>query len=424
LSPIKVAVLVDLYLDEQAGGHVKAWQRFAEAALTAPSLLDLTVYFLGDSASTETLGPNVRYRRLPARLGTRMLGLNSGAGHTDLASWHPRLAAELPAHDLVQATSSFAFARTALKLAAAGGPPCLNSLHTDVVRFTRIYAEQMLRGWLPWRWLQSLVVERLAIPARASRQQQRTLDALLAQSPHVFASNPEDLDYAARLVGASHVSLLRRGINHTRFNPALRDRDWLAARFGIPPDRVALLFAGRIDATKRPELVAAVTRELLDAGLPVQLLLAGQGSGLPAIEALLGQHLTAPGLLDQPTLARVMASSDVFVFPSETETIGNVAIEAKASGLPVVVSSLGASRQTVQAPGVDGYCVIGSSVADWRQVIEPLVRDPALRARVSAQARAQVAAAWPDWATVLLQDLLPVWQRHARTVRQPEAGSA
>ncbi|HAZ60706.1 MAG TPA: hypothetical protein DCY89_03935, partial [Gammaproteobacteria bacterium] len=91
----RVAVLVDLPLVPAAGGHVKCWERFAEAAVAAPGELDLTVFFLGERPETRELAPHVRYRLLPARLGTRDLRLESGAGHTDLAGWHPRLAREL-----------------------------------------------------------------------------------------------------------------------------------------------------------------------------------------------------------------------------------------------------------------------------------------------------------------------------------------
>ena len=414
MKPLRVAVLVDLYLDAEAGGHVKCWQRFAEAAVGLEDLLDLTVFFLGSTPGTESLSPNVRYRRLPPRLGTRALGLNSGAGHTDLAGWHPALAEELRGRlDLNQATSGFAFARTALKLQAQGGAPCLNSLHTDVVRFTRIYAADILRAWLPSEGLQRWVIDGLQVPERASRYLERQLNHLLRQSPHVFAANPEDLAATASLLGAGRVSHLRRGIEPARFSPSLRDRAWLQARFGIAPATTVLLFAGRVDASKRPSLVADIGLSLRAEGLDVQVCIAGEGAERAVLQSRLGPALVAPGVLAQDELARLMASSDVFVFPSETETIGNVAIEAKACGLPVVVAAHGAVRQTVITPGVDGFLVAGDALPAWLDVVRPLVVDPALRAEVSA-ASLQSAAAWPDWRRVLVEDLVPVWQRWAR----------
>jgi glycosyltransferase involved in cell wall biosynthesis len=418
----RVAVLVDLPLESAAGGHVKCWERFAEAAVAAPGELDLTVFFLGEEAETRELAPHVRYRLLPACLGTRRLGLESGAGHTDLASWHPGLARELADIPVLQATSSFAFARTARRLALRSPRHAyLNALHTDVVRFTRVYARRLLEGWLPGAWLRGLLLDRLDLPGLAAARIGRRLAALLEPAEHVFAANPEDLAFAAGLVGPERTSLLRRGIDRRRFDPARRDRAWLEARFGIAPGTVVLLFAGRVDATKRAGFTGELAAALRAEGLPVCLLVAGEGADLPHLRARLGDGLIAPGVLDQDTLARVMASSDLFVFPSLTETIGNVAIEARASGLPVLVAAAGAARQALGARGEGGVAVAGDTPADWLAALRPLVVDAGRRQQLSAAAAADSRRDWPDWLGVLRADLLPVWQAAALRCAVPSA---
>lgn len=419
---LRVAALVDLYADENAGGHVKAWQRFAEAATHIPGDLDLTVYFLGDPPGTEPLSGTVRYRRLRPALGTRRLGLAQGAGHTDLARFHTALARELPAYDIIQATSVFAFARTAAALARRGGPPVLQALHTDVAAFARIYAPEVIGRFLPVPPLARAVTRAFSIPERSGQAMAAREAQLLKESAHVFAANPKDAERAAALVGSERVSLLRRGIDNTRFSPARRDRHWLAMETGLPETAFIALFAGRIDATKKALLAAQAVSELIGQGYDIHLVLAGCGQAEADIAALLGPRAHFVGQADQDRLARLMASSDAFLFPSETETIGNVAIEAKAAGLPILVAAGTAPCQAIAVPGRDGIVVDGTAgptpAEAWAAALAPLIADPALRAGISAAARAHVEAAWPGWPEVVRADLLPVWRRIGGRPRQ------
>src|ERR1700750_3178688 len=92
-APLRVASLVCLHRTQSAGGHVKSWERFAKAAMQFPRELDLTVHFLGQTESVETLAPNVRYHtHLPQRGTERLPFLNHVPDHTDLANYHPALA--------------------------------------------------------------------------------------------------------------------------------------------------------------------------------------------------------------------------------------------------------------------------------------------------------------------------------------------
>src|SRR5436309_4136888 len=89
--PLKVGVLVDLMLTPDAGGHVKCWQRLAEAAAGFPDRLDLTVHFNGQQPRRIELAPNVRYELMPPVFSTARLVRNV-PDHTDLGLWHPQLA--------------------------------------------------------------------------------------------------------------------------------------------------------------------------------------------------------------------------------------------------------------------------------------------------------------------------------------------
>ena len=85
-SRLRVGVLVDLPLGPRSGGHVRCWERLAQAALDFPDALDLTVHFIGETSEGRALGETVRYRLLPPVFGTERLSfLSHVPDHTDLA---------------------------------------------------------------------------------------------------------------------------------------------------------------------------------------------------------------------------------------------------------------------------------------------------------------------------------------------------
>ncbi|MBL8671767.1 MAG: glycosyltransferase [Alphaproteobacteria bacterium] len=411
-------MLVDLEWGPRAGGHVKCWERFAEAAAMVPDAVDLTVYFLGHAEGEIEVASNARYRLLAPLLGTnRFRLLKQGAGDTDLAPYHPKLARLLAEHDVLHATDVFTFARTALRVAQRNRLPFVTSIHTDVAAFTRVYAREIIERATSRAWMRRLLLERLDLPDRFARQMGRRVAAMVAASDRVLVSRPSDRALAAKLVGAERVSRLRRGVDSERFSPRHRDQERLRRHFGIPEDRPILLFAGRIDDSKRAMVAAEAARKLMDAGHPVHSLFVGEGADMEGIRRLLGPTATLPGSLSQDMLAWIYASADVFVFPSESEVMPNVVAEAKASGLPVVVSARDGGAQLVERSGVDGIVVQGRDPADWARAIAPLVADAVKRAEVAYQARKSVIERWPSWLDVLRADLLPVWQAAARQRR-------
>jgi glycosyltransferase involved in cell wall biosynthesis len=193
-----------------------------------------------------------------------------------------------------------------------------------------------------------------------------------------------------------------RGVNGEQFSPAHRShvtREELA-----PGAEVILLYVGRLAPEKRlPLLLEAfpLVRERAreqageQAGIDVGLVLVGGGP----IEAELrkrpvpGIHLA--GYRTGLDLARAYASADVFAFPSDTETFGNVVLEAMASGLPVVGVDRGGVRDSI-FPGETGYLTPPGEVEPFAQALLGLVKDPLLRARMGTRARAEAEGrTWP-----------------------------
>jgi glycosyltransferase involved in cell wall biosynthesis len=284
-------------------------------------------------------------------------------------------------------------------------------MHTDLPMFSEIYTAEIVRRTFGDGVLGRIILNDAKAGARSREGMRRKVDDMIHRSDHFLSANREDLRRAARIVGAKNVSRLRRGVDKARFNPDRRDRERLEARFGIPVDCPILLFVGRIDATKRALFAAAVARRVIDGGQDLRFLAIGEGAEKPAIADLLGDKAVLPGFVPQEDLAWIYPGADCFLFPSETETVGNVVIEAKASGLPVLVADHAASSLHIRRQNEDGFILSTSDPAAWRQTVASLLRSAELRRRIGAEARRTIEDDWPSWRDVVEEDLLPVWRR-------------
>ena len=192
---------------------------------------------------------------------------------------------------------------------------------------------------------------------------------------------------AVRLAGlgvpGSQVWRVPRGVDLGLFDPARRDR----ARLGWG-DEPVVLYVGRLSREKNLDLLAAAWRSVRAARPDARLVVVGDG---PARATLAGcDGATLLGTLHGEALAAVFASADVFAFPSETETFGNVVVEAAASGLPTVVVRKGAAHEHVIA-GETGEIVAPGDAPAFAAAIGALLADPLRRAAMARAAREHAA---------------------------------
>jgi glycosyltransferase involved in cell wall biosynthesis len=181
------------------------------------------------------------------------------------------------------------------------------------------------------------------------------------------------------------VKPLPRWVDTTLFSPAKRDPQ-LALRWRRG-GRVSYLYAGRVSREKNLELLVAAFK-LLSSAWPASLVVAGDGPYRGAMEAALeGWPVVFLGFQDQETLATTYASCDAFVFPSATDTFGNVVLEAQASALPVIVSDRGGPRELI-VQGRTGFAVPAGDVAAFAAAMACLAADQPLAGRMGARARA------------------------------------
>jgi len=195
-----------------------------------------------------------------------------------------------------------------------------------------------------------------------------------------------------RGIPAEKLKILPRGLDTRLFHPAKRDARFWQLR-GLREDEVGMLFVGRISKEKNLDTLVASTRRLAEWKLPVRPLFVGDGPYLAEMKRLLPDALFT-GYLRGEELANAYASADFFVFPSTTDTFGNVVLEAQASGLPVIVSDVGGPRDLVQH-GRDGFITKALDSGELAEAIRRLVEDPKLRERMGLLARGRVETR--DW---------------------------
>ncbi len=413
-TPLCVGVLVDLERHPAAGGHVKFWERIGAAVARNPDGIDLTVHFQGDEPGVEHVAPNVRFVHLPPVFSTRRIKwLSTLPDHTDLAPRHNGLASLLGNYDVLHTTDAyFAYARTAESYARGNGIPLVTSLHTNTPALTlaqsRLIFARLLNG--------SPIARTVRLPEYIGNRMQRRLIRHLKHCRYAHLSEGmRQLGETAGCCGREW-GVLRRGIDRDLFHPAKRDRSRLLEDYGISSNSFLLCYVGRIDASKQVGLLADAAVGARNAGVPVHVVMAGEGGECRRIQERLDADVTFTGFLGGEELARVYASADVLVFPSRIEIAPNVVLEAKASGLPVMVTKEGGGAM-VRENGTDGIVLASDEADEWADGIERLYRDGGMCRRMGRSARGEVERHRPTWDEVLTEDLLPVWRKAANVAQ-------
>ncbi len=180
---------------------------------------------------------------------------------------------------------------------------------------------------------------------------------------------------------------LEPGIKLDDFDASHRDESaW--DEYGLPRDSVKVLYVGRISTEKNlpvlTEIWPKVRERARSAGVDARLVVIGGGPYLTEMQSALGGHGTVfPGFKHGTELAKLYASADMFVFPSLTDTLGQVVLESQASGIPVIVADQGGPKEVVD-DGATGLVLPGSRPAAWVDAVSDLVIDHERRKAMGA----------------------------------------
>lgn len=231
-------------------------------------------------------------------------------------------------------------------------------------------------------------VENLTKDARMVRGCEKYMRWFYGRAGAVF-SRSGAYHFNLRELGVAEDNLrtITPGINTTKFNPAHRDMG-IWQRWNITQP-FKLLYVGRISVEKNLPLLAEAFKLLCRKRGDVALVVAGEGPYEPTMKSeLAGLPTIFTGPMDDSGLGRLYASADMFLFPSRTDTLGQVVMEAQASGLPTLVSPEGGPREIIE-PDVSGLVINGSDAKAWASAIDRLLDNPERRASMAQAALAR-----------------------------------
>ncbi len=268
----------------------------------------------------------------------------------------PRVPSGLTPPEIVHAHTPFAIGLAARRYAKDCGVPLVASYHTPAAEYARYLAplspitpaiSRLATAYERWFYEQAALV---ITPSRVARDQVR--DRLGVSTPLTVVSNGVDLE---------------------RFRPEAGDTAAFRTRHSLGATNPLIGYTGRHGHEKRlEELIDAVARLTRQGGESPTLVLAGDGPARGALERRASERDVDArflGFLERDELPSLYAALDVFAFPSPVETQGLVALEAIASGTPVVAANAGALTETVTA-GVTGFHYEAGDVTSFAHTLE------------------------------------------------------
>lgn len=296
--------------------------------------------------------------------------------------------------DVVHIATEGPLGQSALRAALRLRLPVVSSYHTSFAQYLRLYGAGWLEG-AAWRYLRCF---------------HNATAATFCPAPSIRTQLIEK--------GFERVEIWSRGVNSAHFHPGKRDSE-IRRRLGIPENAIALACCGRLAAEKNIETLLAAFRQL-PSTLPVHLLLIGDGPLRPKLEASGMPRVIFTGYRRGEELARTYASADLFVFPSLSDTFGNVLLEAMASGLPAIAFDVPGPRDVIRH-GETGLLVGAIGAESLAVAMAALIDDPARLTCMAAQARRYATGQnWEAINAVVRRRYLEVVQ--ARTGRMPLSG--
>ena len=218
----------------------------------------------------------------------------------------------------------------------------------------------------------------------------KLMEWFYGQMDHVYVpSEATGRDLIEHDIPAQKIRVYPRGVDIERFTPAKRS-DLLQTRFGIGGDEISFLYVGRVSREKNLHVLTEAYRELLARGVRARLVVTGDGPYRAEMQALLKDTPAVfTGYLAGDELCAVYASCSAFVFPSATDTFGNVVLEAQAAGIPVIVTDEGGPAENILA-GETGLHVPANDAHALAGAMAALATDTAYRERMGISARAYI----------------------------------
>ncbi|MCM3759883.1 glycosyltransferase family 1 protein [Alkalihalobacillus oceani] len=241
--------------------------------------------------------------------------------------------------------------------------PMVASYHTHFDDYLAYYHATLFKKWI-WKYLHWFhhSFDRVYVPSESTKQK------LIDRDFH------------------PSIDIWGRGVNHQFFSP-VKKSNHVRKKYRIKEKNI-LLYVGRVAPEKDVHIVLE-TFHALPAHIKKQthLLLVGDGPLFQSLSAKAHPQITWTGFLEGEALSEVYASSDLFLFPSPTETFGNVVLEAQSSGLPVIGARAGGVQHLV-SHGVNGFLCEAKDTKSFAHYTTLLLEQKSLRRSFSEKSRA------------------------------------
>lgn len=259
--------------------------------------------------------------------------------------------------DLVHLATPDILGIKALRWAEKNNVPLVSSYHTHFSSYLKYYK---LSVFVPFLW--------------------RFLSWFYGKCKQVYVPSKSMAEILVEKNVTANLKIWERGINSQLFSPDKRDMEWRRSH-GFDDDDIIITFVSRLVWEKNLRLFAKVVNRLKEKYANVKAMVVGEGPAREEMMDLLPNGVFT-GFLTGEELATAYASSDIFFFPSDTETFGNVTLEAMASGLPAVVANATGSKSLVDH-GENGFRAPVDKSDKFFTLIEKLIIDANLRQQMS-----------------------------------------
>ena len=248
----------------------------------------------------------------------------------------------------------------ALKLALKHQIPVVSSYHTHFSSYLEYYGLSLMEPLL-WKYLKYFY----------------------SNSVHTYVPSQSMIDTLKQNGVKSDLRIWARGIELDKFNPDKRDLAW-RQEMGIKDDEILVTFVSRLVWEKEMDTLRSTFNALHNRDLKVKTMIVGDGPAGPELRETMPDTIFT-GYLKGEDLIRAYASSDVFMFPSISETFGNVTLEALACGIPAVVADAQGNKSLV-VDGYNGFLVTPKDADAFTTKIMKIVNDSNLRIEMSKNA--------------------------------------
>ena len=367
----KIAILVDLELSKNAGGHVKFWEKICHSVRDRDQKFDITIFFLGKQYSKKVIGKHITFYTLKPLISSRLLKpLGIDADATDLFPFSIKLLLMLRKYDLLHTTDQlFSMATTAKYASKIWKIPLTTSFHTDTPSYTEYYVKRLFEK-LP-KFLRKFFLHKLKLHKKISEKQRiKMINYLNICSKGMINDHLNSKTYKFSSTLRKKIYKFERGVDKSIFNKKKVDKVKFFKKYGISENEKIIFFCGRVHELKGVFLVSEI-QKILQEEFRLVSFFAGQDIHGDKCIDIGGNKIKIIGYKDQNEISKFYNICDLFVFPSKYETGPQVVLEAKSCGAIPIVSPSGGGRR-VYKNGIDGIIVDEYDAHKWAIEIREL----------------------------------------------------